>query len=280
MKKLILFHILLIPISTFCQIFDYSSTDDKLKIWEEITDTQEKIEFVNNFKETLDSGSCIFLFSKLEEFYIIDIDRDGLKDVFFSGSCMLDGDVTAVYRFNGKTFEEMILVIGIIRQVSDYNSGSPFSFTINNHACCMGFTNVFERYVLILENGQYKYKLQSREDYPYDTEFPKTYLKKPIAFRTIKEEYKLRFSPMIDDTTLADRPYEAYGNTIWTYPANSIGVAIAEKEDETGRIWWFVKMNNKTATGLEEFTSHVGDNNKEPTYSLGWMSSRFLEIIE
>ncbi len=279
MKKILVLHFLFLPFIIFSQTFDYSKSIDKLKEWEEFTDENDKSEFVDNFKKTLDKTNCIYLYSKLDEFHVIDIDRDGLKDIFYSGNCMTESGVIAVYRNNGNSFEELIGILGVIYQISDYCSNLPFSFTVNDQACCGGFTNVFEKYVLILENEIYKYKLQLREDWPYDIDFPEKYFKKSIAFKTTKEKYNLRLSPKIDNTTEMDRPYEDYGNTIRVYPENSLGVAIAEKKDETGRIWWFVRMNNKSIKELE-YTSNIGNNSKEPTYSLGWMSSKFIEKIE
>jgi len=279
MKKIIFLLFLAFPFSSFSQSFNYEKSVDKLSDWVEISDKQVKLEFINQLKSIRDEkNECYLVFFNIEEFYVVDIDRDGLKDIIYSGECGLDGGLTAIFRNTGETFEDLISVIGELYQVSDFNSNSPFSFTLRNYACCGGFTNVFEKYVLVLENGNYSYKLQSREDYPFDIEFPESYFEKPITFKTVKEKYNLRLSPIVDNETEMDRPYEAYGNIIRSYPENSFGYAIAEKKDETGRIWWFVKMDNKTAKGLE-YTSDVGDNSKEPTYSLGWISSRYIEKV-
>jgi len=267
------------PFSIFSQPFDYEKSIDKLNYWEEITDKTAKLEFVNKLKEIRDEDNeCYLIFFRLEDFHVVDIDRDGLKDIVYSGMCGIDGSATVIFRNNGESFDELLFVIGRIHQVPDFNSNLPFSFTLRNYACCGGFTSVFEKYILVNENGNYSYKLQTREDYVSETVFPEAYFEKPIAFKTVREKYNLRFSPAIDDTSEVARPYEDYGNTVRSYPANSIGYAIAAKKDETGRIWWFVRMDNKTAKGLE-YTSKVGDNSEEPTFSLGWMSSRFVERI-
>jgi len=269
---------LLFPILIFSQNFDYKNSFENISNWIEINNEKAKLEYINKLKVT-HSNECFFNFFNLNEFFIIDIDRDGLKDILITGDCMMDAGLTAIYRYNGTYFEELLKVNGKIHQVSDYDSNLPFSFTLNNYGCCGGFDNVLEKYILVLENGSYSYKLQSRENFVFETEFPETYFKKPIAFKTVKEKYNLRFSPEIDDTSAIARPYNAYGNTVWIYPSNSIGFAIAETKDKTGRIWWFVKMDNKTAKGLE-YTSEVGTNSKEPTFSLGWISSNFVEKIE
>ena len=278
MKKMILLLFLTFPFLIFGQSINYESSVEKLNAWVKLSDKEAKLEYVNKLKDKF-GDNCLFSFFNLKEFYVIDIDRDGLKDILYSGECMLEGGLTAIYRYNGIEFEELISVIGEVYQVSDYNSNLPFSFTLRNYACCGGFTDVFEKYELVKKNGNYSFKLQVREDYVSETVFPDTFYEKPIAFKTVREKYNLRFSPVIDDTSAVARPYEDYGNTVRSYPANSIGYAIAEKKDQTGRIWWFVRMDNKTAKGLE-YTSKVGDNSEEPTYSLGWMSSRFVERLD
>ncbi|OFY08316.1 MAG: hypothetical protein A2W99_07000 [Bacteroidetes bacterium GWF2_33_16] len=277
---MILLLFLAFPFLIFSQQIDYEKSIERIIDWEEITDKTVKLEFVNKLKAIRDEDNeCYLIFFNLESFHVIDIDRDGVKDIVYSGECGLEGGSTVIFRNNGESFDELLSVIGEIHQVSELNSNLPFSFTLRNYACCGGFTDVFEKYILVKENGNYLYKLQLREDYVSETVFPETYFEKPIAFKTVREKYNLRFSPVIDDTSEVARPYEDYGNTVRTYPANSIGYAIAEKKDETGRIWWFVRMDNKTAIGLE-YTRKVGDNSEEPTFSLGWMSNRFVEIID
>ncbi|GET23199.1 hypothetical protein [Prolixibacter denitrificans] len=271
--------ILLTLVSTNCFAqFNYGETLSKLKDWELISDKNEKQEYVERIKSLTESEN-IFRFFDLNELHIVDVDQDGLKDILFSGEGGIDGGITEVYRSNGVSFECILSVIGKLCDVSTYQPGEKMVLRINNYACCGGFTNVFENYVLTLQGGKIKYSLQSKEEYVPEMVFPTVFFDRPIAFKIRNEEYKLRFSPVIDDTTEIVRPFDAYGNTIDVYSKNTIGYAIAERKDVTGRIWWFVKIDNNTS-GVHRDWNAVGDNNKEPTYSLGWMSSRYLDLIK
>lgn len=228
------------------------------------------------------NGGCHFQDFNLDDFYIIDIDRDGLNDIVYSGDCKREGGGTAIFRYNGNNFEQLIFVYGVIYQVSDYESILPFSFSLIIYACCGDDKNIIEKYALILEDGNYKFILQTSEYYYGDdvvtTIFPKTFFEKPIAFKTIKEKYNLRFSPSINYVDEDDQSM-IFDNVVITYPKNSIGYDIAKKKDKTGRIWWFVKMDNKSAKGMENIGT-FSPNSKESTYSLGWMSSKYLERID
>ena len=101
-------------------------------------------------------------------------------------------------------------------------------------------------------------------------------MEKPIAFETINEKYTLRLTPKLDNETYFWGTDEQ-GNSIAIFPIGSTGTAMAENVDETGRIWWFVRMNNNK--GNIGMFMH-GDNNEEPYRCYGWMSSRYLKRIE
>ena len=97
-------------------------------------------------------------------------------------------------------------------------------------------------------------------------------------FKTITEEYKLRLEPFINDTSTSSYPELVQGNTIAIYPKESLGYALSQQQDDTGRIWWFVIMKNN----LKPISSvmYSGFYENDDYYSCGWMSSRFLKKIE
>lgn len=277
MRCFVLFILIFGSINSYSQ-FDFNSSIDNIDDWITISNLDAKTDIITNLRNKY-SDNCAFKFYDINEFYVIDFENNGLNDILYSGYCGIDGSVTQIFRFNGFDYDIILSVIGKIYAVNKKHEGNPFTIVINNYACCGDFTNVFERYTYFLTENKIKFSVQARFDYVSELVFPKEYFKNPIAFRTINNEYKLRFEPLIDDTTEITRPFDAFGNTIYTYSTNSVGYAIAEKQDNTGRTWWFVKMDNSSDPKME-FTKRFGDNNEQITYSLGWMSSRYLEIIE
>jgi hypothetical protein len=54
------------------------------------------------------------------------------------------------------------------------------------------------------------------------------------------------------------------------------GIAMAERADSTGRLWWFVRMEPATPPRDAQSQSPEHDGHPVPAERLGWMSSRFL----
>lgn len=91
------------------------------------------------------------------------------------------------------------------------------------------------------------------------------------------DKYKLREQPVIDDKhDEQESDFEGmpiYGNALAEFGKGSKGEAIAEKPDETGRVWWFVIMDGDAKVEYDRF---YGD---QKASKAGWMSSRFLEVL-
>ena len=108
--------------------------------------------------------------------------------------------------------------------------------------------------------------------------YPSHYFDKPIRFEVLNNKYNIRFSPIIDDTTevwYCGEPQN--GNSLGKIKAGSIGYALAEATDSTGRIWWFVAMSPDS----EIYKPIYYDKTISPdTYKLGWISSKFVKEIE
>jgi len=81
-----------------------------------------------------------------------------------------------------------------------------------------------------------------------------------------------------------------YGNIILEMAHGDEGVALAEYEDSTGRIWWFVSMKNNIPKPLTDYfyldakgEKYSRQNGYETTLDkpiFGWLSSRYVELIE
>jgi hypothetical protein len=67
------------------------------------------------------------------------------------------------------------------------------------------------------------------------------------------------------------------GNTAAIFPIDSRGFAIAEETDDTGRVWWFVIMENNES--LIKSNLYPGNNKVMGYRTLGWMSSRYVRKL-
>jgi len=125
------------------------------------------------------------------------------------------------------------------------------------------------------DNGIFFKKILSTYLVDYTT-FPDT-MNIFIPFKVSSEKYNLRLSPEIDSTTdYFGRDF--YGNEIAEYPKGSLGYALAEKKDSSGRIWWFVLMTNNIIPIRSFYPRWEGAPIKY--FSIGWMSSKYLERLD
>lgn len=89
-------------------------------------------------------------------------------------------------------------------------------------------------------------------------------------FEVTQPKYRLRNSPEINDH-----------NIICELSNGDQGMALASKTDETGRVWWFVLVDNNIQKSTDDYfyidsSSPEGLNKK----MLGWISSRFAKKVE
>lgn len=122
-----------------------------------------------------------------------------------------------------------------------------------------------------------------------ETEFPqKITMNKP--FRVVNDKYNLRMTPLIDNRTDLDYSSEGQiGNVILELAKGDEGIALADYEDETGRVWWFVRVKNNINKSLDQFyyIDAKGERyNLEKGYETtfdkpmyGWISSNYIENL-
>lgn len=209
----------------------------------------------------------------------LDFDKDGLIDIVYEG--YLNGgesEYIVAFHHSNNGLEKILEIAGYPVEVSDPKISESLHFKIKNYGCCEDVISVIESYTFAYIDLQPAFILKSKYSF-MDLEqctFPENYFEKPIQFETINSRYTLRFSPEINDSTA----YTSYivGNGSAIYPQGSIGVALAEKIDESGRIWWFVYMKNNLKP--IENNLHHGANNDQSYFSYGWLSSRYVAIIE
>lgn len=182
----------------------------------------------------------------------VDLNGDGLLDIFYSGYL---GGAADSYSFiflnNGDAFN----------LVFEGEIGSEFIYAVKKSGKISGliyyFTGSFApvplvRRLDILSCEELNVKSVNLAKYFDDIKYPQKYLEKPIKFKVLNSKYHLRSSPFVDNEK--NKSYRV-GNIISTYKSNNIGKAITKNSDDTGRVWWFVIME---------------DNH------CGWMSSRYL----
>ncbi len=205
----------------------------------------------------------------------VDINNDGLQDVIYNGPS--GGEPNIVYFFiqTNSGFEQVFDVMQQIKKVA-WDGGLLSKVYTSDHGCCAAFhliNSIFD----VKYNGQTPIFIKIFQTIEVNNELtkPKNYFPKPIEFKVNNEGYKLRLTPLINDTT-EYHWLEITGNTIATLKHGTKGTALASQADDTGRVWWYVAID------LDENVQNCILPNTDyfPTKVIGWISSRYVTKIE
>lgn len=213
---------------------------------------------------------------QLNSFHQIDFNADGLNDIIFEGFFGGEGEALVFFINEGDSYQKSQEIKGRIERIEKSSNNGFLSFTIHDYHCCAGFVDHILTLDIVRQGSSYDFIFHNDFAYMYDTEQPTKFMLE-IPFITVNPEYKLRAQPVINES-YDNLPEDEIidGNTAAIYPEGSRGYAIAEQTDETGRVWWFVIMENN----IEPLKSNLyTGNNKLNFRSLGWMSSRFVKKL-
>lgn len=211
-----------------------------------------------------------------QDLYLIDLNNDKKLDIIFDGQS--GGEPYSIKIFlNYKNFYKQVLDVQQSIKKMEFNGLVLSKLFITDWGCCaeiiehnyiykVDFSKISEQFELIYTSQSYE-----------NLKWPNYYFDSIIKFKTLNDNYNFRFEAVIDDTTKYDiEPGLFMGNSIGKIPKNSIGYALSEKKDKTGRIWWFVAIDSSAE--LENCLYYL-DESKKNSYYLGWISSRFVEKL-
>jgi hypothetical protein len=220
-------------------------------------------------------------------FHLFDFSGDGVDDVVYSGPWYelgpngfgaLEGTRFKLYQvMNGRA----VLVLsypGAVQRIFRRERGQPVGLRAVIHGCCADPQWNVDYLAPRLAGDTVKYEPHLRLMGREGIEMPTRVMDRPRRFTVANDRYLLRESPAIDPKPAEDGEdwyrWEGHGNALSEYGRGARGVALAERTDETGRVWWFVRMEGRTPPRDAQIQDDPQDH--VPTDRLGWMSSRFL----
>lgn len=202
----------------------------------------------------------IRLEEELDKFKFIDLDMNGDFEIVYEGfSGGEPTGITILKKNSDGTYAEIFNRFGTVESLWRTSIDGTLYFELIHWPCCAGNTYSLERWNYDGTN----FKLLEKVNWLGGTEFPSK-LSSPIKFKVLNDPYTLRDTPEILDD-----------NILTKFTTGDLGFALAERTDNTGRVWWFVFMLNNQ-TNDRTFYDYAYDDNY---YSVGWMSSRFVELL-
>lgn len=213
-----------------------------------------------------------------ESIHILDLDGDYDLDILQYRNSQLGEELKVFLNENGK-MKYHSKKFGKILSIVKHFKSSPLEILMIECVDSGHLTYFINNLIFLIENNSLKIIKDSTIFYPSDESVYPDKQTINVPFIVTMDTYKLRQSPIIDDVEIKGS-YKS-GNLIAEFTKGDIGYAYASKEDETGRIWWFVIMENNIK---KDWTIYNHCDDKSDNYKnmkvCGWMSSRYLERIE
>lgn len=241
--------------------------------WEKIEITQSDSLLNNLFQMNPDLRNKNNDLMDLQRDYshIVNLNNDQYPDLIVYWTALLNENMLEIYLNTGNELKRLIRRPGRITFFEKHSPLSPLRINLKTYqyssppflAEYTELTFIPEQDDIIIENI----------DFYDNTRFPDQ-LSINIPFVVAQSKYRLRRTPIIDNGQLK-APNEA-GNIIQELTTGDLGIALAEETDETGRVWWFVMMQNNIAKSADNYffiNTDEPDRIKNPVF--GWISSRY-----
>ena len=210
----------------------------------------------------------------LDNFTFIELNADGKPDLLFQGWSGGEPECISIHFSSGNKLDSAVTFYQFLKDIKIENGRIKFLTTVDP-GCCSDYV---EQELTYEFDQELKSKLIGQRVRIRAESFECRILNSPIQFTVENASYKLRGEPMVNDTNTLNYDYIDQGNTIAVFNEGSKGQAWAINSSDTERDWWYVEME-PTVDSLE-FDMFNYIDNKQSLRRVGWMSSRFLKVIE
>lgn len=273
MRSIIVFCILFLTVN-LSQGQSLINSDLKWERHELTIDSTQKRSIISGLDHWLIGFLKTYPFNYLDDpetmsrFHFVDYSGDSQHDILYEGSAGAEGTTTILLRKTQSGFVQDLAISGTLAEYYQPFANSAAILKFLEFGCCqeIGFVSLYYP----KNSPSFGYSCKKKVSVHSDLSFPDKYDIK-IRFKTTNPTYTLRLNPFIPSEKGVEND-----NVVSVYPEGSEGIAISREIDSTGRVWWFVLMDNNKG-----FTSsfYYNDLSNNEFYQAGWMSSRYLEEL-
>lgn len=212
----------------------------------------------------------------LDFFHLIDYNNDYKIDILYNGWTGGEGEMLQVIKNTGSDFEIVQTIFGSVKGIKIENNKIT-EIEILDFSCCGGYVDHLQLWTL---NDSSQYAAVNDLALFVGTKIPSQTFDKPIKFEIKSERYNMRMWPEIGEIKENEAPFDPIDgqNISASFTIGDTGVAIAEKEDNNGRIWWLVIMDQMPSNEYPKLF-YDGNNRIQKYKPVGWISSRYVERL-
>jgi hypothetical protein len=219
-------------------------------------------------------------------FHFVDFSGDGVEDVVYSGPWFernengfgaLEGTQIKLFQVMDGRAVQVMRHHGSLQRIFPGGAGQPASLRAVHYGCCSDPQWSIDYYQPVRSGDTVRYHPHRSVLGRQGIEMPTAFLPAPRRFTVNNDRYLLRATPGIDTPPEDGEDWylwEGRGNALAEYGKGARGIALAERTDATGRVWWFVRMDGRTHPVDAQFSEENGEGVRMDR--LGWMSSRFV----
>lgn len=212
----------------------------------------------------------------MDDLHVLDINGDGQGDIIFDGES--GGEPLAIKVFLNRVdrFEMVLSTQQDIVQLL-FQNGRLDKILIKDAGCCAETLHWYQVFRFVHDGPDVRVTSETAIRGCEQMVWPEKRFNEPVPFKVLNHGYNLRLSPEPDDAGEFHHGGEfTIGNVIAKLPQGATGVALGNTIDDTGREWWFVAIRpgQPLIDGIYYEVEGAGD------HKLGWVSSRFVEVLE
>lgn len=277
MKILIPVIFVLIELSSFSQDFNHFDFEKRFD-WSSYEHVSAEI-LKSNFKVLKEKPypELKHLLDNKDKFHLVDIDNDQVNEVIYNGWNGGEGEMVVIFKLSKNQLVEVQNFYGRIL-AKRKNEMNQTQLLVLDYSCCAGYVDHLQTFDFNPKTNLFE--IQSALAKINHTDIPEVWLE-PFRFEIQKTPYNLRYSPEILKVAVQDSPFydPIKGENIAAiFQAGDKGTVYAESTDNSGRVWWFVVMDEMPKSG--EVIYYDGNNDFKNYQPIGWMSSKFLKELE
>lgn len=242
----------------------------------EITQSDSLLSELFGLNSHLRDNNEEFLEMQKGHSHIVNLNNDKYPDLIVYWTSYFNENMLEIYlNIGGKELKQLIRRPGRITLFEKHSPLSPLRINLKTYQYSSPpFLAEYTELTFLPEEGNLR---SSIIDFYDGTLFPNQ-LTRSIPIKVTQPKYRLRRTPEIDNGKM-EAPDDA-GNIIQELTVGDVGIALAEKTDDTGRIWWFVLMNNNIVKNANDyFFINTDEQDKIQNPCFGWISSRYVKIL-